>query len=515
MPALSPTMEEGTLAKWHVKVGDEVKSGQVIAEIETDKATMEVEAVDEGKVEALLVPEGTEGVKVNAAIARLSGGDSSAAPPPAPKADAVKAEPPKPAPVPAAAPVARDGKPQNRIFISPLARRLAQQQGVDISVITGSGPHGRIVRKDIEAQAGGAPRQAPPAGAAAAAPPRQVLSLEQQGIAPGSYDLAPLDGMRKVFARRLTESFRDIPHFPLTIDLEIDNLLAARQKINGMLGNDARVSVNDIVMKACALALKKVPEANASFTPEGIALHHHADIAMAVAIDGGLITPIIRSAELKSLAEIARESKDLAARARDRKLKPEEFQGGTFSVSNLGMFGIRSFSSIINEPQGAILSVGAGDKRPVVRGDQLAVATVMTVTLTCDHRVVDGAIGARFLRPSNRWWKIPSPCWRRTCPSPAYIAEVPGACRGGSFERRRSAIPGPATAGLAARIGLDHGDGFRCGGDRRRARRLCGGDPFGPAGFQDRRDRAREPGRHLPQLGLHPDQGPAEVGGGL
>jgi pyruvate dehydrogenase E2 component (dihydrolipoamide acetyltransferase) len=218
------------------------------------------------------------------------------------------------------------------------------------------------------------------------------------GIAPGSYTLKPLDGMRKTIARRLTESFRDVPHFPLTIDLEIDGLLAARQKINGQLGNDARVSVNDIVMKAVAMALVKVPEANASYTPEGIALHHDADIAMAVAIDGGLITPIIRKAQTKSLSDIARESKDLAARARERKLKPEEFQGGTFSVSNLGMFGIRQFASIINEPQGCILSVGAGEKRPVVRGDQLAVATVMTVTLTCDHRVVDGAIGARFLQ---------------------------------------------------------------------------------------------------------------------
>ena len=236
------------------------------------------------------------------------------------------------------------------------------------------------------------------APAAAAAPPRQAQSLEQMGIAPGTYDLIPLDGMRKTVARRMTESARDVPHFPLTIDLEIDALLAARAKINAMLEKSGgKVSVNDMVIKAAAVALMQVPEANASYSPEGIALHHHADIAMAVAVPGGLITPIIRGADTKGVAQIAREAKDLAERARTRKLKPEEFQGGTFSISNLGMFGIKSFSSIINEPQGAILSVGAGEKRPVVRGNELAVATVMTVTLTCDHRVVDGATGARWL----------------------------------------------------------------------------------------------------------------------
>jgi len=401
MPALSPTMEEGTLAKWRVKVGDQVSSGQVIAEIETDKATMEVEAVDEGEVEAILVPEGAEGVKVNAPIARLKGEGQTASPPP-PAAAAAPAPPP-PAPPKAAQAAPPPAKTGDRILASPLARRIAQQNGVDLVSIKGSGPHGRIIRQDVEGTGPGRPAAQPAATSAAASAgpasaPRQVQSLEQMGIAPGSYDLIPLDGMRKVIARRLTESFRDVPHFPLTIDLEIDGLLAARQRINGLLGNDMRVSVNDIIMKAAAIALKKVPEANASYTPEGIALHHHADIAMAVAIDGGLITPIIRAAETKSLSQIARESKYLAARARARKLKPEEFQGGTFSVSNLGMFGIKAFSSIINEPQGAILSVGAGEKRAVVRGDQIAVATVMTVTLSCDHRVVDGAIGARFLQ---------------------------------------------------------------------------------------------------------------------
>ena len=414
MPALSPTMEEATLSKWNVKVADKVSSGDVIAEIETDKATMEVEAVDEGEITELLVPEGAEGVKVNAPIARLKGDGEAALPAPKadPKAEA-KAEAPaaKPAETPKAA-AAPAPEPQKaaalsssrgpRIFASPLARRIAEQNSVDLSTVQGSGPHGRIIQRDVEGKSGSAPAAKSAAAPTSAAPkgePRQMLSLEQMGIKPGSYDLTPLDGMRKVIARRLTDSFRDVPHFPLTIDLEIDGLLEARGKINALLEKEGvKVSVNDLVIKAAAMALKRVPGANASFTPEGIALHHHADVAMAVAIDGGLITPIIFAAETKSLAQIAREAKDLAGRARERKLKPEEFQGGTFSVSNLGMFGIKSFASIINEPQGAILSVGAGEKRPVVRGDQLAVGTVMSVTLTCDHRVVDGAIGARWLQ---------------------------------------------------------------------------------------------------------------------
>jgi pyruvate dehydrogenase E2 component (dihydrolipoamide acetyltransferase) len=410
MPALSPTMEEGTLAKWHVKAGDTVKAGDVIAEIETDKATMEVEAVDEGVVEAILVDAGTEGVKVNAPIARLAG--EGEAPAPAPKAaEAPKAAAPTPAPTPAA-PVQAAGEtgattkapaPKaegERVFASPLARRLAQAANLDLKTIAGSGPHGRVIKADIDAARGKAPASAPAApGASPAAAPREHKSLEQMGIAPGSYDLVPLDGMRKTIARRMTDSFRDVPHFPLTIDVEIDALLAARTKINALLEKDGvKVSVNDLVMKAVAVALKRVPEANASYTPEGIAMHHHADIAMAVAIDGGLITPIIRAAETKGLAQIAVEAKDLAARARDKKLKPEEFQGGTFSVSNMGMMGIKQFASIINEPQGCIMSVGAGEQRPVVKNGQLAVATVMTITLTCDHRVVDGAIGAKFLQ---------------------------------------------------------------------------------------------------------------------
>ena len=414
MPALSPTMEEGTLAKWHVKVGDTVKAGDVIAEIETDKATMEVEAVDEGVVEAILVEAGTENVKVNAPIAKLAGEGESPAPPPAkaaPAAEAPKAAPAPAAPAQAAGETAAPAKAApaatptgDRVFASPLARRLASAANLDLKSIPGTGPHGRVVKADVEAaQKGGAPaaKAAPAAGAsapAAAAEPRKVQSLEQQGIPAGSYDLVPLDGMRKTIARRLTDSFRDVPHFPLVIDLEIDALLAARAKINHLLeGQGVKVSVNDIIIKAVAVALKRVPEANASYTPEGIALHKHADIAVAVAIDGGLITPIVRAAETKGLAQISAEVKDLAARAKSKKLKPEEFQGGTFSVSNLGMFGIKQFASIINEPQGAIMSVGAGEQRPVVKDGQLAVATVMTVTLTCDHRVVDGAIGAKFL----------------------------------------------------------------------------------------------------------------------
>jgi pyruvate dehydrogenase E2 component (dihydrolipoamide acetyltransferase) len=369
--------------------------------------TMEVEAVDEGEITDILVAEGAEGVKVNTPIARLKDQGGAAAPAPkaeAPKAEAAKTEPSKPAPTPAKAeapkaapaPVAADG---TRLFASPLARRLAAQNGVDLKAIKGTGPHGRIVRRDVESAGKGGAAQ-PAAGAQTPrGESRPVQSLAQMGIPDGTYDLVPLDGMRKAIARRMTESFRDVPHFPLTIDVELDALLAARAKVNALLEPQGiKVSVNDFVIKAAAMALKAVPEANASYSPEGLAMHHNADIAMAVAIEGGLITPIIRKAETKTLSQIATESKDLAKRARDRKLKPEEFQGGTFSVSNLGMFGIKQFASIINEPQGAIMSVGAGEPRPVVKNGQLVVATVMTVTVTCDHRVVDGATGARFLQ---------------------------------------------------------------------------------------------------------------------
>jgi pyruvate dehydrogenase E2 component (dihydrolipoamide acetyltransferase) len=413
MPALSPTMEEGGLAKWHVKPGDTVKSGDIIAEIETDKATMEVEAVDEGVVEALLVDAGAQGVKVGTPIARLKGeGDGDAPPAPAPKAEAPPAKP-VPAPKPEAAPppkavaapptapaLAAAAKPGGeRIFASPLARRIAAQNGVDLAQVKGSGPHGRIIRRDVEGAPASPARPQPAQAGAPPGPAPQARSLEELGIAPGSYDLTPLSAVQRTVARRMTEAVQQVPTFPLNIDVELDALLAARAGINALLEKDGvKVSVNDLVIKAAAMALIRSPDTNASYTPEGIARHHHADVAVAVAIEGGLITPIIRAAETKGLAQIATEMKDLAERARNKKLKPEEYQGGSFSVSNLGMFGIRSFGSIINQPQGAILSVGAGEKRPVVRGDRLEIATVMTVTLTCDHRVVDGATGARWLQ---------------------------------------------------------------------------------------------------------------------
>ncbi len=421
MPALSPTMEEGNLAKWHVKAGDRIEPGQVIAEIETDKATMEVEAVDEGVIAEILVPEGAQGVKVNTPIATLKGeGESArpqAQPPQQPPASEAPAKPTPASPPRSAAPQPAAGRDissanggaaasEPRIFASPLARRLAEQGGVELSGLAGSGPNGRIVKSDIEAalrspqprpQPQTQTRQGSRALTQPTAPeraPAPFKSLESQGIRPGTYDLVPLDLMRKTIAKRMTESFRDVPHFPLTIDIEIDALLKARGEINKRFGDSGvKISVNDMCIKAAALALKLVPEANASYTPDGIAQHHHADIAVAVAIPHGLITPIIWAAETKGLAQISHEMADLAKRAKDKKLKPEEYQGGTFSISNMGMLGIKSFASIINEPHGMIMSIGAGEKRPVVRNDALAIATVMSVTVTCDHRVVDGALG--------------------------------------------------------------------------------------------------------------------------
>ena len=432
MPALSPTMEEGNLTRWLVGEGDEVSSGDVLAEIETDKATMEIEAVEEGVLAKILVPEGTEGVKVNAPIAILleDGEDESALegyvagtgsvptsgdmPRSGHTPDKIAGRDPGAGTEPDKSDGSSSGpritsgghETGGRIKASPLARRLAKEHGLDLSTLSGSGPNGRIVKRDIEA-ALNAPVSPKPTKATELAPVTTTevgpvrsggaAYLSKMGIAPGSYDLVPLDGMRRVIAERLTESARDIPHFPLNIDCEIDALLAMRKELNAMAPEGVKISVNDMLIRASALALKQVPDANASFTPEGIAYHHHADVAVAVAIDGGLITPIIREAENKGLSEISLEMKDLAARARERKLKPEEYQGGTFSISNLGMMGIKSFGSIINPPQGMILSVGAGEQRPVVRDGALAVATVMSVTLSCDHRVVDGAIGAKWL----------------------------------------------------------------------------------------------------------------------
>ncbi|PWE17208.1 pyruvate dehydrogenase complex dihydrolipoamide acetyltransferase [Marinicauda salina] len=447
MPALSPTMEEGTLAKWTVKPGDEVSAGDVIAEIETDKATMEVEAVDEGVMGKILVDEGTEGVKVNQPIGLLleEGEDESAlegyepggggaqkkdesetpdaskkrsgasdenkaekAPDRAEGAsgDSGKAEQASDRPGVRAdaaqtkAPAAVNGA-GNRVKASPLARRLAKEAGIDLAALEGSGPHGRIVKRDIEeAKEKGVPAKED--AKAAAAPEKVEIDesepLARHGIPAERYEIEKADNVTKVSARRLTESFRDVPHFPLTVDIRLDELLAFRKKVNERAPEGVKVSVNDVLIRASATALKQVPRANASWIEDGrIALHKHADVAVAVAIEGGLITPVIRDADRKGLVEISTEMKDLAARARDRKLKPEEYQGGTFSLSNLGMFGVKSFASILNPPQGMILSVGAGEERPVVEDGALAKATVMTVTLTCDHRVVDGATGAEWL----------------------------------------------------------------------------------------------------------------------
>ena len=428
MPALSPTMEEGNLAKWLVKEGDKVSPGDVIAEIETDKATMEVEAVDEGTVAKIVVAAGTQGVKVNTLIAVLAGeGEDASAAAAAPAAAPAKAEaapakaeaaaaPAAAAPAasaPAAAgpaPVSASGE---RIFASPLARRLASQNGLDLKAIAGSGPHGRIVQRDIEAAlksgtgkaapaAAAAPAEAPKAAAAAApAGPskEQVLKL----FAEGSYELVPHDGMRKTIAKRLTESKQTIPHFYVSLDCELDALLALRTQLNDAApkskdGKPAyKLSVNDMVIKAMALALRDVPDANVSWTDDAMVKHKHADVGVAVSIPGGLITPIIRSAEQKALSTISNEMKDLGQRAKDRKLKPEEYQGGTTAVSNMGMMGVKSFSAVVNPPHATILAVGAGEQRPVVKNGALAVATVMTVTLSTDHRCVDGALGAELL----------------------------------------------------------------------------------------------------------------------
>ncbi|QKD03913.1 pyruvate dehydrogenase complex dihydrolipoamide acetyltransferase [Mesorhizobium loti] len=437
MPALSPTMEEGNLSKWLVKEGDKVSPGDVIAEIETDKATMEVEAVDEGTVAKLVVPAGTEGVKVNALIAVLaaegedagaaakSGGGAAPAKAEAPKAEAPKADAPKaeptkpevaaPAPKAEAAPVANGHAAGERTFASPLARRIAKEAGVDVSAVTGTGPHGRVVKADVDAAiAGGSAKTAPaakaPAGApAAASAPAvkamsddQVLKLFEQG----SYDLVPHDNMRKTIARRLVEAKTTIPHFYLTLDCELDALLALRTQINAAAPmkktdkGDApayKLSVNDMVIKAMALALKAVPDANASWTETAMVKHKHADVGVAVSIPGGLITPIIRHADEKTLSTISNEMKDLASRARSRKLKPEEYQGGTTAVSNLGMFGIKDFAAVINPPHATILAVGAGEERAVVKNGEIKIATVMSVTLSTDHRAVDGALGAELL----------------------------------------------------------------------------------------------------------------------
>jgi pyruvate dehydrogenase E2 component (dihydrolipoamide acetyltransferase) len=436
MPALSPTMEKGNLAKWLKKEGDKVKSGDVIAEIETDKATMEVEAVDEGTIAKILVPEGTQDVAVNDVIAVLAGdgedvkaaagaGGASAPPKAAPAAEAAAA---KPAPTPAAAPApatpptkapapaaaapaprAAASAPQanghGRTFSSPLARRLAKEAGIELARVNGTGPHGRVVARDIEEAKSGKGLKAPaaaPAGAPSIAPAisdKQILALFE----PGSYEIVPHDGMRRTIAQRLTASVQTVPHFYLTIDCDIGKLLAAREEINASAPKDKekkplyKLSVNDFVIKATAIALQRIPDCNVSWTEGGMVKHKHSDIGVAVAMPGGLITPIIRHAETKSLSTISSEMKDFAARARARKLKPEEYQGGTTAISNLGMYGIKDFTAVINPPHATILAVGTSEERAVVRNGKIEAAHIMSVTLSCDHRAVDGALGAELI----------------------------------------------------------------------------------------------------------------------
>jgi pyruvate dehydrogenase E2 component (dihydrolipoamide acetyltransferase) len=436
MPALSPTMEEGKLAKWLVSEGQKVRSGDVIAEIETDKATMEVEAVDEGTVGKIIVPAGTEGVKVNSQIAVLLGeGENVSDIVSSPVSQAVPVSASRPAAVapPTAAPaIGGNGKAVrgtgmaeagSRLFATPLARRIARERGIDLSSITGSGPNGRVVKADVEAAdkpgAASSQRSASaqtsafamsPAAFAPQPSPLAVSSAMPQPMAddkiialyePGTFDIVPLDNMRKTIAKRLVESKVTIPHFYLTVDCRLDELLAARERLNLRSPKEGpgayKLSVNDFAIKALALALREVPGANATWTSQGILRHKRIDVGVAVAVEGGLFTPVIRHADLKTLSEISNEMKDLAARARARKLAPAEYQGGTTSISNLGMYGIKHFDAVINPPHASILAMGAGEERPIARAGKLEVATMVTCTLSCDHRVVDGALGARFL----------------------------------------------------------------------------------------------------------------------
>lgn len=414
MPALSPTMEEGTLAKWLVKEGDTVSSGDLLAEIETDKATMEFEAVDEGTIGKILVPEGSEGVKVNTAIAvLLEEGESAddiaatraAAPEASPEAAAgneatASAASDAPAPAPAA-PVKADG---GRIFASPLARRIAAQKGLDLSQIKGSGPHGRIVKADVESATAPAPASAPASAQAAPAPAAAPAGPSADAVAKmyegREYEEIKLDGMRKTIAARLSEAKQTIPHFYLRRDIKLDALLKFRGQLNKQLeGRGVKLSVNDFIIKAVANALQQVPDCNAVWAGDRVLQLKPSDVAVAVAIEGGLFTPVLQDADTKSLSALSTEMKDLAARARDRKLAPHEYQGGTFAVSNLGMFGIDNFDAIVNPPHAGILAVGTGLKKPVVGDDgELTVATVMSVTMSVDHRVIDGALGAQLLQ---------------------------------------------------------------------------------------------------------------------
>ena len=408
MPALSPTMEEGTLAKWLVKEGDTVSSGDLLAEIETDKATMEFEAVEEGVVGKIMVAEGTEGVKVNAVIAvLLEDGESAsdmtkaaaeapaAAPTTAPVAEAAAPAAVAPTPVPAAT-AAKDG---NRVFASPLARRIAADKGVDLTTMTGSGPRGRIVKADVEGASATPAAVSAPAPITVAMPASASADVVAKMYEDREYTEIPLNGMRKTIAARLTEAKQTVPHFYLRRDINLDALLSFRGELNKQLAaRDVKLSINDFIIKACALALQSVPDANAVWAGDRVFNLKPSDVAVAVAIEGGLFTPVLKNAEVKSLSTLSAEMKDLATRAKDRKLAPHEYQGGSFAISNLGMFGIDNFDAVINPPHGAILAVGAGKKKAIVGTDgDLVVATVMSVTLSVDHRVIDGALGALLL----------------------------------------------------------------------------------------------------------------------
>jgi pyruvate dehydrogenase E2 component (dihydrolipoamide acetyltransferase) len=410
MPALSPTMTEGTLAKWIKKEGDVVKAGQVIAEIETDKATMEVEAVDEGVLGKILVPAGTANVAVNAPIAVLleEGENASAlsaapAPKAAPQVAAPAAVVPQATVSAPAAPMAPASG--DRVFASPLARRIAEQKGLDLKSVKGTGPHGRIVKSDVENAKAGAPASAPKSSSAPASSGPDAKQLaDMLGM---QYTEIPNNNIKKVTARRLTEAKQTIPHFYLSVDCVLDNLLAARVAMNEAADGAYKLSVNDFVIKANAMALKAYPPANVSWTDDAVLQYKHADISIAVATPNGLITPIIKAAETKSISEISSEMKDLAKRAKEGKLKPVEFQGGTFSISNLGMFGVKNFQAIVNPPQSCIMAVGAGEERVVVENGQMVVRTVMTVTLSTDHRSVDGAVGAEYLQYFKKFIENP------------------------------------------------------------------------------------------------------------
>jgi pyruvate dehydrogenase E2 component (dihydrolipoamide acetyltransferase) len=404
MPALSPTMEEGTLGKWLVKEGDKVKSGQIIAEIETDKATMEFEAVDEGTIGKILIAEGTAGVKVNTPIAVIvEDGESASV---APKAALAAAAPVAVTALPAAPVAAVAVKPAgDRVFASPLARRIAAEKGVNLSSVQGSGPHGRIVRADVEgAKVVVAPVSAAPAAAAPAAKPAMATGMSAETVmkiyADRAYTEMPLDGMRRTIAARLTEAKQTIPHFYLRREVRLDALMAFREQLNkGLESRGVKLSVNDFIIKACAVALQAVPDANAVWAGDRILKLKPSDVAVAVAIEGGLFTPVLRDADKKTLSALSAEMKDLAGRAKTKKLAPHEYQGGSFAISNLGMMGIENFDAVINPPHGAILAVGAGIKKPVVLADgSLGVATVMSMTLSVDHRVIDGALAAGLLK---------------------------------------------------------------------------------------------------------------------